>query len=443
MASTIRMPQLGESVVEGTVGKWLVAEGQSVDKDQTVVEILTDKADSEIPAPEAGVVTRILAQEGDVVAVGDALCEVEVGAAPQLAEPPARTTTASGATPSPVATPAAVVPAPSTTSSAGAVTAPRDNGAGAAPAAASPSVRKLARERGIDLRAVVGSGDGGRVTREDVLGAQAAAPAQDASRTPTTPGRPAPVAPSAPSTSAFRLPPYVPRPGDEVIPMSRRRRIIADHMVYSKLNAPHVVTFAECDIHLTERLRKAHKDQMRKEGVNLTFLAFVAAATARALREHRTMNARVLDDAYVLLGDINLGIAVDTPEGLVVPVVRNADDLTVRGLARAIDELAVKARDNKLTPDDLASKTFTISNPGRKGNLVGGAIISQPNVGILRTGEIKKRVVVIEHDGEDLMAIHPVMHMALSYDHRIVDGVAANGFLYRVSELLEAGEFTL
>jgi 2-oxoglutarate dehydrogenase E2 component (dihydrolipoamide succinyltransferase) len=204
-----------------------------------------------------------------------------------------------------------------------------------------------------------------------------------------------------------------------------------------------VVTVAECDLQKTSKLRDAHKNAVKKEGVNLTFLEFIAAATTRALRENRTMNARVLDDACVLLGEINLGIAVDTAEGLVVPVVRHADELTVRGLARAIDELALKARDGKLTPDDLAAKTFTISNPGRKGNLYGGAIISQPNVGILRIGEITKRVVVIEQEDEDVMAIHPVMHMALSYDHRVVDGVAANSFLFRVVEILEAGDFSI
>jgi 2-oxoglutarate dehydrogenase E2 component (dihydrolipoamide succinyltransferase) len=155
------------------------------------------------------------------------------------------------------------------------------------------------------------------------------------------------------------------------------------------------------------------------------------------------MNARMLDDSYVLLGEVNLGIAVDTEDGLVVPVVKHADELTVRGLARAIDALALKAREGELTPDDLAGKSFTISNPGKLGNMVGGAIISQPNVGILRIGEIKKRVVVVEHDDEDVLAIHAVMYMALSYDHRIVDGVAANGFLHRVVELLEAGEFAL
>jgi 2-oxoglutarate dehydrogenase E2 component (dihydrolipoamide succinyltransferase) len=239
------------------------------------------------------------------------------------------------------------------------------------------------------------------------------------------------------------VPPYTARPGDEVVPLSRRRRIVADHMVYSKLTAPHVVTFAECDLHKTEKLRKAHKDRLKAEGVNLTMLAFVAAATTRALREHRIMNARMLEDSYVLLGEVNLGIAVDTGEGLIVPVVRHADELTVRGLARAIDAVALKARDGTLSPDDLAGKTFTISNPGRMGNLVGGAIISQPNVGILRTGEVKKRVVVIEHEDEDAMAIHPVMHMALSYDHRVVDGVAANGFLHRVVQLLEVADFSL
>jgi 2-oxoglutarate dehydrogenase E2 component (dihydrolipoamide succinyltransferase) len=242
-------------------------------------------------------------------------------------------------------------------------------------------------------------------------------------------------------SGAFRVPPYEQKPGDEVVPFSRRRRIIADHMVYSKLTSPHVVTFAETDIHRTHLLREKRKNELKKEGIGLSHLAFVAAATCRALREHRGMNARVLDDSYAIVKEINLGIAVETPEGLVVPVIRNAGELSVRGIARAIGDLAEKARTGNLTPDDLSSKTFTISNPGRKGNLVGGAIISQPNVGILRMGEIKKRVVVIEQDDVDVMAIHPVMYMALSYDHRIVDGVEANGFLYRIHELLEAGDF--
>ncbi|HKP57256.1 MAG TPA: dihydrolipoamide acetyltransferase family protein [Polyangiales bacterium] len=438
--STIRMPQLGESVVEGTIGKWLVREGQSIDKDQPVVEILTDKADSEINASEAGVVTKILAPEGATVAVGDALCEVDASAqasAPGPAKPAPRKSM-----PPPAQPVAAAAAAPASSAEAG---------------PSSPAVRKLAREQGVDLAGVSGSGNGGRVTKDDVLRAVKLEPTpRDSSIPPAI--KPAPVpapaaarAPAAPvsaptsaiSPGAFKVPPYSPRPGDQEIPMSRRRRIIADHMVYSKLTSPHVMTMAEVDLHKTEALRKSSKDALKKEGVNLTLLAFVAAATAKALREHRNLNARVLSDSYVLLGEINLGIAVNTAEGLVVPVIRNAADLTVRGLARAIDEQALKARDGHLTPDDLAGKTFTISNPGRKGNLVGGAIINQPNVGILRTGEVKKRVVVVEHDDEDLMAIHPVMQMALSYDHRVVDGVNANEFLYRVRELLEAGEFTI
>jgi 2-oxoglutarate dehydrogenase E2 component (dihydrolipoamide succinyltransferase) len=213
-------------------------------------------------------------------------------------------------------------------------------------------------------------------------------------------------------------------------------------MSYSKATSPHVVTVAEVDLHKTSKLRDLHKDRYKKEGSSLTMLAFVVAATARALREHPDLNARVLDDAYVVLRDINLGVAVDSPEGLVVPVVRRADELGVRGIVRSIDDLAKRARSGKITIDDLSGATFSVTNPGLKGNLFGGAIISQPNVGILRMGEMQKRVVVIEGpSGEDVMAIHPVMLMALSYDHRIVDGVAANSFLWRVTEILEKGEF--
>jgi len=435
--STIRLPQLGESVVEGTIGKWLVREGEKVEKDQPVVEILTDKADSEINAPEAGVVTKIYAQEGAVVGVGAELFDVDSNAQPTVAAaaPSAATTTAS-ATASAVGAPAlAAAPA-------------AEQPAARADVGGSPAVRKLAREQGVDLAVVSGSGSAGRLTKDDVLRAARVVPLDSSapaarSAAPVARAEAVPSGSATISSGAFRSPPYIPRPGDQEVPFSRRRRIISDHMVFSKLTSPHVVTVAEVDVHKTESLRVANKDALKKEGVNLTFLAFVVAATARALRENRILNARILTDSYVLLNEINIGIAVNTKEGLVVPVIRNAADLTVRGLARAIDEVALKARDNKLTPDDLAAKTFTVTNPGRKGNLFGGAIISQPNVGILRTGEIKKRVVVVEKDGEDLLAIHPVMHMALSYDHRIVDGVDANTFLWRVKELLEEGDFTI
>lgn len=422
MTTQVTMPQLGESVVEGTIGRWLVKEGQRVAKDEPLVEVLTDKADTEVPAPIAGVVVALRAGVDEVVAVGGVLCEIDEAAAgttDAAHEPPAAPEAATGEKDAPT----------------------------------SPSVRQLARERGVSLDHLAGSGEGGRITREDVLAAADSAPKGETAAAPTaqppvappTPPSATAVAPAAaPSRpSAFRMPPYVEREGDRVVPFSRRRRIIADHMVFSKHVAPEVVTFAECDLAATAKLRDAHKARYKAEGVGLTFLSFVAAATTRALREFPALNARVLDDAYVELRHLNLGIAVDTDEGLVVPVIRDADDLTVRGLARAIADLATRARTGDLVPDDLAGKTFTISNPGRKGNLVGGAIISQPNVGILRLGTIKKRVVVVTEGGEDRMVIHPVMYMALTYDHRVVDGVAANGFLYRVTEILEQGDFEL
>jgi 2-oxoglutarate dehydrogenase E2 component (dihydrolipoamide succinyltransferase) len=429
MTTTVTMPQLGESVVEGTIGKWLVQEGQRVERDQPVVEILTDKADSEVPAPVAGVIVKLLAQEDDVVRVGASLCEIDetksAGAAAPKAAPAATPPKADDKTQAQAQAPVqAQAPA-----------APPSNGPAAAPAAhvtapASPSMRRLAREQGLDLSAIAGPRLSGLF-------------AQESSALSKAPSAPAPVSGPTGKKSAFQVPPYVARPGDEVISFSRRRRIIADHMVYSKLTSPHVVAVAECDLHETAKLRERTKAQLKKDGISLSYLAFVCAATVRALREFKELNARVLDDAYVLLRDINLGVAVDTPEGLVVPVIKNADSLKVQGIARAIDDLATKARDGKLTPDDLSGKSFTVSNPGRRGNLHGGAIISQPNVGILRIGEIKKRVVVVEKDGEDTMAIHPVMYMSLSYDHRIVDGVHANGFLYRISELLEQGDFEI
>ncbi len=429
MSTTVSMPALGESVVEGTVGKWLVAEGDAVTKDQPLVEILTDKADSEVPAPVSGVVRVRLVAEDEVVTVGQALCEIEEGGS-AANQPKSQSTGASASA------------------------STEDEGDEASKPLASPAVRKLARERTVALESLAGSGPGGRITKDDVVRAATTAQSKaPASSRPTQPANqeppgtkaqatlPAPAAASGKAQGAFKPPPYVAAPGDEVVMFSRRRRIIADHMIYSKSVAPDVVTFAECDLQATSTLRDAHKKALQAEGIGLNFLAFVCAAVCRSLRAHPTMNARVLDDAFVKLKAINLGVAVDTPDGLIVPVIKNADELTVRGMARAIGEIAERARKGQITPDDLAGKTFTISNPGRMGNLVGGAIISQPNVGILRMGTIKKRVVVVERDGEDLMAIHPVMQMALTYDHRIVDGVEANGFLYHIVEALEAADF--
>jgi 2-oxoglutarate dehydrogenase E2 component (dihydrolipoamide succinyltransferase) len=464
MAIEVPLPQLGESVVEGTVTKWLVKEGDAVAKDQPLVEIATDKADSEIPSPESGVVTKLLVAAGATIPVKTALCLIEVGAvvaaapvvgARPVAEPVAKAEPMGGGGSS-------------------------DHGSGRSAlggALASPDTRQLAREQGVDLAMIAGSGEHGRITREDVLRAaqaaptvsavSAATPAPAAVAQPAATPLPAPVGrtgnagelqalmnaalaegkavyvPPIPNVGfgAFKVPPYVAKPGDTVVPFSRRRRLTAAHMVYSKNVAPQVVTVAEIDMWRTAKLRDAHKDRYKKQGIGLTYLAFVVHATAIALKENPSLNARVLDDAVVMLRDINVGVAVDTKDGLVVPVIRRCDTLNVRGVAMAIDDAAGKARDGKLTPDDLSAASFSVSNPGLKGNLFGGAIINQPNVGILRIGELKKRPVVVEQDGADAIVIHPVMYMALSYDHRVVDGVAANSFLWRVRDLLEKGEF--
>jgi 2-oxoglutarate dehydrogenase E2 component (dihydrolipoamide succinyltransferase) len=424
MLIDVTMPQLGESVSEGTVAKWRVREGDVVKKDDPLVEIATDKADSELPAPAGGKVVRIVAPEGVVVAVKGVLCQIDDAAAASAEEK--------------------VADAASRT-------------------LASPTVRREALERDVDLRDVKGSGERGRITREDVARASAVASPEAGPAPPPAPPPPPARPPSPPAAAlaqainqgggfvppipgvgygSFKVPAYRPHEGDQVVPFSRRRRITADHMTYSKVVSPHVVTVAEVDLQKTSKLRDAHKDRYKKDGHPLTMLAFVVVATARALRENPSLNARVIEDAFVLLKDIHLGIAVDSPDGLVVPVIRRADELGVRGIVRAIDDLATRARTGKITIDDLSGASFSVTNPGLKGNLFGGAIINQPNAGILRMGEIQKRVVVVEGpDGEDTMAIHPVMYIALSYDHRIVDGVAANSFLFRVSELLEKGDF--
>lgn len=434
MIVQILMPQLGESVVEGTVSRWLVKPGDVIKKDQFLATISTDKAETDIPSEVSGTVVELLVKEGETLPVKSPIAKVDTDKAAAAA--------ASAAAPTPA--PATPTPQPPTT----------------------PKVRNMAREHDVDVTKIQGSGENGRVTPADVIAAvekratnptpAVQTPPQQAPAERPEP-RPAPVQPAAQPvaqsvaqpvaaparTGGFSVKPYNPSPGDEVVPFNRRRQIIADHMVYSKQVSPHVYTFAEIDMHGVSRLRESKKEAYKAEGVSLTFLAFIAAATARALRENPVLNARVLDNAYVKLRNINLGIAVETPGGLLVPVIRNADELSVKGVARAIETLARKAREGKIEADDLAGATFTISNPGPKGNFVGAAVISQPNVGILRTGEIVKRPVVVEVDGADSIAIHPVMFSALSYDHRIVDGVAANDFLFRITELLEAARFEL
>ncbi len=446
------LPQLGESVSEGTISKWLVREGEVVKKDQALASIATDKADSELPAPAGGRITKLLVSEGDVVAVKTVIARIDESvqvAGTPLSAAPGAPVSVSPAMPPPPPVPVMVIP-------------PAARTMGSAPLA-TPTVRKAALENDVDLDRIQGTGERGRVTKDDVIRAAGAAAAKERQSTPPPAIEP-PQTRATPQTQqiaqmintgggfvppipgvgfgTFKVPAYKPAAGDKIVPFTRRRRITADHMTYSKFASPHVVTVAEVDVHHANKLRNAHKDRYKAEGMSLTMLAFAVVATAKALRENPPMNARVLDESYVILQDVNVGVAVDSPDGLVVPVVRRADELGVRGIVRAIDELARRARAGKITIDDLSGATFSVSNPGLKGNLFGGAIINQPNVGILRMGEVQKRVVVVEaEDGEDHMAIHPVMYIALSYDHRVVDGVAANAFLWRVTEILEKADF--
>jgi 2-oxoglutarate dehydrogenase E2 component (dihydrolipoamide succinyltransferase) len=242
---------------------------------------------------------------------------------------------------------------------------------------------------------------------------------------------------------AYRPPRYTPREGDQVIPFDHRRRLIAEHMVYSKVTSPHVPCCAEVDMTPLVRLREQWKRSAETGGRAPSFLVVVCRATIQALGEHPRLNAVVQDESLIIRKDINLGVAVDTDKGLLVPVIRRANEKSVLGLARALDDLSARARTGKVTADELSGGSFTVSNPGLKGNLWGASIINQPQVGILRMGEIVKRPVVREVDGEDVIVIRQMMYLTLSYDHRVIDGVTGNSFLHRVRELLEAAKFTL
>jgi 2-oxoglutarate dehydrogenase E2 component (dihydrolipoamide succinyltransferase) len=433
MSIAVELPSLGESVFEGTVARWLVSEGEMVEVDQPIVEVTTDKVDAEIPAPTAGVIEEILVAEGDVIEVGTVLARIDPDRKP-------------AATPK-VSEPASVPPAAAPVSN-----PPRSGESIGTAVPATPVARRVAEDASIDLRNVRGTGSAGRVTKDDVLRHQEGdAPSPAAALAPSAPQT---VAVAQPTTqtqtsprAAVRPSPgfgYELQPGDRVIPMTPMRRIISDHMVYSKRTSPHVGTVAEVDLSRIVKLRNQHKKAFQQNyGTSLTFLPFIVHATVRALREFPALNASVVEDSIIEKQDIHLGVATETEKGLVVPVVRNADRLSMSGLVMAIDDLASRARNKKLSADDLRGGTFTVSNPGRQGNLYGFAIINQPQVGILRMGEISKRAVVRTLDGEDAIVIRTMMYLALSYDHRAVDGAPANGFLHRIGELLEAAEFDL
>jgi 2-oxoglutarate dehydrogenase E2 component (dihydrolipoamide succinyltransferase) len=429
MSVAVALPELGESVVEGTVSKWLVQEGDRVEVDQPLVEVTTDKVDAELPSPVAGVVEKILVAEGETVSVGTELARIAEGASKEAARPTEPAKAKGDARREPAARPEENV-------------------------RSTPTAQRVAEDLSVDLRRVTGSPPSGRVTRADVerhaqqpssrSGREREARPDDRRSGADAPQAKAPR--PAPSADAGRAQfgHYALQEGDRVIPMSPLRRLVAEHMVYSKHTSPHVGTVAEIDMGGVARVRDRHKRSFQQDhGFALTYLPFVVHATVRALREFPALNASVVEDAIVEKKDIHIGIAVETEKGLVVPVVRHADRLSLAGLAEAVEDLSSRARSKRLSADELKGGTFTISNPGRHGNLYGFAIINQPQVGILRMGEIVKRPVVRAVDGNDAIVIRPVMHLALSYDHRAVDGAPANGFLHRIRELLEEAEFDL
>jgi 2-oxoglutarate dehydrogenase E2 component (dihydrolipoamide succinyltransferase) len=440
MLVDVVMPQLGESVVEGVVVKWLVEVGELVAKDQPLLEISTDKVDAEIPSPSAGRVAQILAKPGETIPVQGVLAKIETDQGAVVPAPSAapgwdeETEGFPGhmarKTEPPLPAPPRVepsAPAPPPPPAAGRVRI-------------TPVVGRMAAEHGLDLSRIPGTGIDGRVTRKDVeeyLASGQAAAAAPAEARPGVPPLQA-KAPAAPPRKAARAPKAALAEGDRVVPWTPIRKKIAEHMVRSKQTSPHVHIFAEVDMHKVA----AHRAGAKKGGMSFTYLPYVIQAAAKALREQPAMNATVDDESTILRKDIHISVAVDTEKGLLVPVLRHADRISLKEISAAMDDFGARAKAGKISPGELSGGTFSITNPGIKGNLFGTPIINQPQVGILRLGQVVKRPVVIEVEGEDSIVIRPMMYLCCAYDHRVIDGVAGNGFLYRVREILEAGEFT-
>ncbi|MBI2378537.1 MAG: 2-oxo acid dehydrogenase subunit E2 [Deltaproteobacteria bacterium] len=418
MALAVVMPQLGESIVEATVVRYLVTKGQSVTRGQPIAEVETDKATNEVPCPADGVIDAILVPEGKLVPVGTEILRLETGASTAEAQTP-------DLTPEVVSPPRAATNREASSRLPSSHLADRPRASNGSMRPASPAVRRLSRLHDVSLAAISGSGRNGRVTRADVLRV-----IEERERTKES----GPVL----ARSSYRAPRYTPSPNDVIEPFSSRRSFIADHMIHSLGTSAHVAAVTEIDMSAVVRARDA--DKKRAPAVKLTFTAYVVAAIAKALGEHPRMNATVVDRSLVLRADKNIGVAVDTAEGLVVPVIKHADRLNVLGIAHALETLSEKARVGALTPDELSGGSFSLSNPGRDGNLFGISIIRQPEVGILRIGEVVKRALVRTIGGEDAIVIRPVMYAALSYDHRVIDGAVGNAFLHRIKSILESAE---
>jgi 2-oxoglutarate dehydrogenase E2 component (dihydrolipoamide succinyltransferase) len=488
MSVSVTMPRLGESVTEGTVTRWLKAEGEHVDVDEPLLEVSTDKVDTEIPSPASGVLTSIKVAEDETVEVGAELAVIDeagTASAPAGAAAPARDekTPEAASAPAPAAPPPAPAPAPPAPAApapppapapaaapgpapaAAAVTDPasdqtgdEEDDGGQGPSYVTPLVRRLASEHGVNLANVTGTGVGGRIRKQDVLDAAArggsapaaepapavtSAPVAPAVTTPAAPAAPARPAPAPAAAAAVSSPETPVRGSTEKL--SRLRTVIAERMTESLRISAQLTTVVEVDITKIARLRDRAKAEFEaREGVKLSYTPFFVLAVCEALREHPNVNASIdMEAGTVTYHDsVHLGIAVDTTRGLLVPVLKDASDLNLAGIARKVDDLARRTRDNHITPDELGGGTFTLTNTGSRGALFDTPIINQPQVGILGTGAVVKRPVVIDDpvNGE-VIAVRHICYLALTYDHRMVDGADAARFLGTVKERLEAGDF--
>ena len=442
MSTPVVMPQMGESIAEGTIVRWIKKVGDSVDRDEPLFEISTDKVDAEIPSPAAGVLMAIAVKEGETVAVNSVVATIgvagEVPEVPQVPRVPAVPTVAAGSTGAKTSekadatgTPGATVEAaasPSTTNAAPvapAAQAPTPEAPqapqsldGADRHKSSPLVRRIAKEHNVDIAQIQGSGIGGRVTKQDILGFIDGGGSSAVTARPASEPAPVPVPRAA---------------GDQVVPMSVMRRKIAEHMVLSKRTSAHVYSIFEVNYSRVDQIRKARKDDFERAGARLTFTSFIAKVAVDCLRRHKTINASIDGDNIIYRSDINLGIAVALDNGLIVPVVKGAGEKNTLGLSKSIQDIADRARAKKLNPEEVHGGTFTITNPGNFGAQFGLPIINQPQVAILGVGAIEKRPVVVD----DAIGIRLMGFLTLGYDHRLVDGAVADQFMADVKQGIE------
>jgi 2-oxoisovalerate dehydrogenase E2 component (dihydrolipoyl transacylase) len=473
MATTIKMPQLGESVTEGTIERWLVKEGDTVEQYDPLFEVVTDKVNAEVPAEVAGTITKIMVADGETVKVGTPLAEIDAdgsGAGAEADEAPAAEAPAAEA-------PAAEAPAAEAPAATAAPEGGQEHPQAAETAAVgdqrpptdgtvrmTPAVRRLVREHEIDISQLTGSGAGGRVTRDDVLAfiergkggeaapaaeapaapageAPAATPATAPTPPPPAPAAPAAAAPAAQPAAAHYAPPApvaAPSGGDQEVPLSQMRKGIAAKMTRVKQTVPHAYTVVEVDMHNVVRWRETNQAAYKaREGIGISYVAAVIKAVTETLRQHPTINSQFAEDKVILKQAMNIGIAVAVDNGLLVPVIHNADQLSISGVNMRIQDLAARARINKLKLDEIQGGTFTVNNTGWFGSVSSMPIINTPEVAILSMEAIVKRPVVVTVAGEDIIAIRPMMNMTCSFDHRVLDGAQVGAFLADVRKRLE------